>query len=270
VKPIAALLGFSLLLTACATQRSTDSIALGEGRTVRYTIPAELAANLNDSALVAKYVDAAMSATAYRHLGPVEGSMKGVRVTGTGTSVDVAYVHSNGPRLHHTIVGTFGITSTRQGDSVLLEVACPTAARVEREDSGLLGGYSPFIEPAKASADLNAICNRAVLAFDRRETGEFDVPFNDASVYANFKRKLTAVDARADLKRGDLSKFLWFNVRDGAQTMTVGVTVYPYRNGSKVTYVWPNRITCRPNARCNLDPTAKSRLNDAITAVAND
>jgi hypothetical protein len=157
-----------------------------------------------------------------------------------------------------------------QGGNVVLDVGCPATARVESA-SNLGMPYSLFIEHDKVAADLRSICSRALVTFERRESGEVDVPFNDSSVYANFKRKLTAApNVRAEAKQGDLSKFVWYYVKEGKGDMRVGVTVYPYRNGSKVTYVWVGNVVCPPNGTCNYDPSAGKRLSEVITSVAND
>jgi hypothetical protein len=270
MKSFAAVIGAALVLSACATKRESNAVAVGESRIVRYTLPAELAGKLSDAELVAMYAEAAKRATAYRlEYRDDRGAMKGVRVSGTASGVDVSYVHQYSATLHHTVVGTFAVTIARQPSDVTVDVACPSAGRVETANQGM--GYSAFIEPEKASADLRTICSRANLVFERRETGEVDVPFNDTSVYANFKRKLSVTAAaRADARQGDLAKFLWYSVQDGTRSVPVGITVYPYRNGSKVTYVWLNNVVCRPNGPCNFDPTAPKRLGDVIAAVAND
>lgn len=270
MKGSATLIGVVFVLSACATKQQSNAVAIGENRSVRYTVPAELAGNATDADLVAKYADAAKRATAYRlEYRDEGGSTKGVRVAVIASGVEVSYVHQHSPTLHHTVVGAFGVSVARQATEVTLDVACPSAGRVDAANQGM--GYSPFIDPEKATADLRTICSRATLVFERRESGEVDVPFNDAAVYANFKRKLATVSAaRVEVRQGDLAKFLWYTVQDGMRSVPVGITVYPYRNGSKVTYVWLNNVVCRPNGSCNFDPEAAKRLSSVITAVAND
>ena len=70
--------------------------------------------------------------------------------------------------------------------------------------------------------------------------------------------------------QGDSAKFLWYTVQDGSRSIPVGTTVYPYRNGPKVSHVWRKSSTCRPGARCNFDPITGKRLEVVISAEAND
>lgn len=266
------IISVAFALMGCATTRETNTISLDPGRTARYTIPNELAGDMNDAAVIANYAQAVKGATAY-HLERRDAAtpeIKGVRVSSELSGIAVTYLHFYAPTLHHNYTANFAVAAGRQGNDLVVDVTCPDNMRVEYV-SPATGSYSPFIERDKAVADLRTICGKAQLTFDRRETGEVNVPFNDSAVYANFKRKLpAATNVRSDVKQGDLAKFLWFYVKDGAKLLTVGVTVFPYRNGSKVTYVWLNDIACRPNGPCNFDPTATKRLNEAIVAIAND
>jgi len=260
-----------LALMACATKRESNSLPLEQGRAVKFTIPRQLVGEMSDAALISRYAEGIRGATAYRleHREGNQTETVGVRVTPSAAGVNVAYVHSYDPKLYHNYVADFGVTTKRQENDVVVDVACPDAMHIA--SASLTGLYSAFIEEGKAMADLRAICSRAQMIFERRESGEVDVPFNDSAVYTNFKRKLSsAADVRSDVRQGELAKFTWFYVKDGTRTRTVGVTVFPYRSGSKVTWVWLNGISCRPNGACDFDPAASKRIAEAIAAVAND
>jgi len=248
-----------------------NAVPVDQGRSARYTIPGELASALDDSALITKYAEAVRGTTAY-HLEQRDATgtdVKGVRVTEEPTGVAVAYLKFHSQGLHHNYLANFGISTLRQGTQVMVNVSCPDTMRIENANAGL--AMSPFVERDQAIADLRSICGKAELTFTRREAGEVNVPFSDSSVYANFKRKLLAASTPgADVKQGDLAKFLWFYVKDGTKTQTVGVTIFPYRNGSKVSYMWLNRIACPPNGSCTFDPAAAKRVSEAIAQIAND
>lgn len=101
-----------------------------------------------------------------------------------------------------------------------------------------------------------------------------NVNYPDAAVYANFARKLQVYNWRFNeqttVKKDDIVKFKWFSVRDGDKDRILGITVFPYRNGSKVSYRWDSNIACQINSGCNFDPSAAKRMQDMVKSIAND
>ena len=241
----------------------------------RYTLPAALFTDAKPEDLSRLYGLALADASQYRGVMTRDGIRTGVETTATPVGVSVAYLHHASSSMHHDYRANFEMKSARVGDSIELEVNCPASMKVELAAGPIAAiPWSPFIERAKAVADLKQMCSRAVLKGMKRETGEINVGFPDASVYANFARKLKAAPQswgdNARVSKDDLAKFKWFEVPDGNATRVLGITVFPYRNGSKVTYVWRSEATCRANARCNFDPLAPKRMQELVTSIAND
>lgn len=273
MKAIVAILGAAAAVVGgCATTRQTDVVPLEPGRTIRYTVPAALAGEMTDAALIEAFRQSLDRSSRLRPAQRETPSApeKGVRTSAQGNAVTVAYLSHSSASLHHDFLATFDVKVNRNGGDVVLDVRCPDGMRVDYAGAGSLP-YFPFVEPERAAVDLRSMCTRTALLIERREAGEVNVPFNDTSVYSNFRRKLTAVrDVSASVKQGDLEKFIWFQVPDGSRQRMVGVTVFPYRNGSKVNFVWLNRIICNPNATCDFDASAAQRVAAAVAAVAND
>ena len=72
------------------------------------------------------------------------------------------------------------------------------------------------------------------------------------------------------LKAYDLLKSKWFYISDNGKEYKVAVSVYPYRNGSKVVYRTDRSVTCRPSLPCDFDSKFSDRLKEKIAAIAND
>lgn len=268
--------GVAALLTACATPpAATEEVPVGAAQ-VRYTLPAALFADTKPEDLGRMYAVALADASEYRAATTTrDGTRTGVETTATPAGVSVAYLSHATRTMYHDYRASFEMKSSRLGDSIVVEVNCPASMKVELAAGPIAAiPWSPFIERAKAVADLKQMCSGATLKGTKRETGEVNVNFPDASVYANFARKLKAAPQSwgdsAKVSKDDLAKFKWFAVPDGNSTRVLGITVFPYRNGSKVTYVWRNEATCHANARCNFDPLAPKRMQDLVTSIAND
>jgi hypothetical protein len=259
------------LLTGCASQRVVSNIdkPAGGGQ-AKYIIPEGIGAE--PVALKVQYAQALSAGSQYRRMFRDESNWTyGVRVDTSPSEMVVNYLNigSNGK---HVLSGAFGFAQSIQGKNIVVDVTCPTTVKDESNYDGTFSSiYKPWITPEQAATDLNKICTGAVLRFPRVERGEVNVTFPDNSVYANFARKLKAYDGwtaeERTVKKDDIQKFKWFNADDGGR---LGVTVFPYRNGSKVVYVWQSDVTCRGNGTCSFDPAAGKRLQDKIVAISND
>jgi hypothetical protein len=202
---------------------------------------------------------------------------KGVQTKTTPTGVKVSYVsRGSNPEseLRHDYYGVFNVAKSQQGQDIVLNIECPSTMKTEMSNLNIFGEWDPYISKDKAIEDLRFLCSSTPLKFSRLETGDFNVNFPDASVYANFARKLQAYTytptGASQIKKDDIAKFRWFTVPDGKSLKTLGITVFPYRNGSKVTYRWENEAICKPNAGCNYDSGAAKRMLDIVTSIAND
>ena len=87
---------------------------------------------------------------------------------------------------------------------------------------------------------------------------------------SNVGRHSYTYTSESHIKKDDIAKFKWFVVPDGTSSKILGITVFPYRSGSKVTYRWENAAICKPNAGCNYDSEVAKRILDVVTSIAND
>ena len=235
----------------------------------KYVIPAAAFAGMKEQDIVAKYFDGIKKTTDYRLAYRIEGETIGVTVEPTNEGVKVGYLRHLNNSIYHNYFATFAIKTTKNDKEAILDVNCPKV--LVQDNKNFLREWPSFISIDKARMDIAKICRETSLVFHKRENGEVNVNYGDSAVYANFARKLKVAQWNADeVKKDDIAKYRWFEVPDGNITRKLGITVYPYRNGSKVTYVWEHNVICKANAGCNYDPASAKRISDTIASIAND
>lgn len=235
----------------------------------KYVVPAGAFTGLKEQDVIAKYFNGIKQTTDYRLAYRVEGETIGVTVEPTNEGVKVGYVRHVSESMHHDYFATFSVKTAKNDKEVILDVTCPQV--LVQDNKNFLREWPSLISIDKARMDIAKICRETPLVFNKRENGEVNVNYGDSAVYANFARKLQAVKWGADeVRKDDIAKYRWFEVPDGNVTRKLGITVYPYRNGSKVTYVWERNVICKANAGCNYDPGSAKRISDTIASIAND
>jgi hypothetical protein len=263
-------------LCGCASQRVSTNVDIPvDAGHAKFVIPAAIAGDVTPSAVVSRYASALSMASKWRLAYQNElNNTVGLLTETTPTGVRVSYVNRSNNTVHrHDFIGQFHVTQVTQGQNIVVDVACPSSMQEELMDMNIgLGQWKPFIESSVAAQDLRNICANSSLKFSHRENGDVNVNFGDAPVYANFARKLQPYTNSSDksVTNNDLAKFKWFKVQDGKNQRVLGVTVFPYRSGSKVTYTWDNTITCKANSVCDFDPSAAKRMSDLVATIAND
>jgi hypothetical protein len=226
------------------------------------------------------YGSGVLRATRYRMVGDVQDGILprriGVQAELVPEGIKVGYIGArpNGGSLHHNYYATFGTKVIHNGQDIVLDVICPEVM-IEDQSNGFMRGWDPFISVELAVSDLGKICHETRLRFLKRESGEVNVNFSESAVMANFARKLKT--ARKEGYEGhtldgvvNAEKYRWFTVQDGSTPRQLAVTIDPYRTGSKVTYIWTNVTECKANAGCNYDADAAKRMDDTVSAIAND
>ena len=271
MKPVVPLLAIAAAISGCATTQSVSTVELDKGRTAVFQIPASVIAG-NSSRLSADYAAALGRASSYRAAYRQDGISQGVQVSSLQNTATISYVKQNDRgSLKNNYVASFLLDTKNTGDTYTVTVACPSTILNDVSDlSGPLP-WSPFIPREKVVADVNSLCAKAAFAFSVTENGEINTTFNDSSVFANFTRKLKSYSPRNDeIKAYDLEKSKWFYVSDNNKEYKIAVSVFPYRNGSKVTYRNVRDVTCRASLPCEFDPAFGERLQAKLTAIAND
>lgn len=263
------------VLSGCASSPPVEpaDVAVAGGR-AKFQLPGEIFGSLTNDAVMHQYARALNEASKYRPVFNDNGTLKGVEAMPQADGVALSYLKHATSTMYHNYRAKFDVKLTRAGSDVVAEVSCPTSMKVEYRPGPMGLSWPPLIQRPAAVADLTAMCGTAFFKGSKRETGEVNVNFPDASVYANFARKLRPASAywreTAPVSKDDLAKFKWFELPDGKITRVVGITVFPYRAGSKVTFKWDNEAVCRPNVPCQYDSAAPPRVQGLVASIAND
>lgn len=271
MKPVVSLIAIAAAISGCATTQSVSTIELEKGRTAVFQIPTTVISG-NISRLSADYAAALGRASSYRAVYRQDGISQGVQTSSSQNTAMISYVKQNDRGiLKNNYVASFILDAKPTGDTYTVTVACPSSLLNDVSDlSGPLP-WSPFIQREKVVADVNSLCAKAAFTFQLTEGGEINTSFNDSSVFANFTRKLKSYSPRnEEIKAYDLEKSKWFYLSDNNKEYKIAVSVFPYRNGSKVTYRNVRDVTCRASQPCEFDPTFGERLKARLTAIAND
>lgn len=271
VLPIAAIASG---LAGCASPPSQiTGIPLDGGHAI-YTLPAAIFADINAQQLERQYAASLALASRSARAALADGVMTGLQVKSSSAGVTASYLSHPSATMHNDYAADFALGISRQGDNIVVDVTCPSTLRVDYAQGVLPIPWKPLMSRDEAAADVRRMCNSAVLSGSRAESGEVNVPFPDAAVYANFARKLPPAPQAwrdtAKVSKDDLIKFKWFEVVDGHVHRVVGISVFPYRSGSKVTYRWEHSVACRPNVPCQFDAAAAEHMQELVSSIAND
>jgi hypothetical protein len=274
IKSLSAFTVVALTLAGCAAPAVQNSDVPLDGGHAVYTLPAAIFADANAQSLERRYAEALLSTSHWRKATLIDGVATGLDVRSSPAGLTVSYLHHANDRMFADYHSDFGIGISRQADNVILDVSCPAALRVAYSPGPMGLPWKALLPREEAATDLHYMCAAAVLTGSRTESGEVNVQYPDSSVYANFARKLQpAPEAWREsgrVTKEDLVKFKWFVVTDGQARRVVGISVYPYRSGSKVSYRWEHSVACRPNVPCQFDAGAQQHMQDLVTSIAND
>ena len=261
-------------ISGCASTARRIDVPIDAGHAT-YTLPAAIFASATPQELAQRYREGLAASSHYGRAMAANDVLAGLEFRTSASVVSVAYVRkSTTSQLRNDFIADFGLTVTQRGENIVLDVACPSLLHIDADEGPLPLPWKPFVPQEQAAADVRSMCAAAVVTGTRTESGEVNVSFPDSSVYSNFSRKLQpAPQAWRDATRvskDDLVKFKWFVFQDGQARRVVGISVYPYRSGSKVTYRWEHSVGCRPNTPCQFDQNAAQRMQDLVASIAND
>lgn len=102
--------------------------------------------------------------------------------------------------------------------------------------------------------------------------GEINTKFNSEAVYANFERKLGKYKwgYNSNIKIGDLKKENTFKLKLGKKIVPINITVYPYKNGSKVVYKAFIDYTINTTRGPDVKTEDINAIHSKIVSIAND
>lgn len=268
----------AVLLTACGTVSVENREVMppaSKNLKVAALLPGE-SEPLSDRQILNALEASAKASTKYRAKYSYQGEYgyytKGVEVKTTETNgLIVSYLNNFGG-LERVISGKFNVAISTDGNNYKnIHIACPSALRVY--DGNKVGDRDrQLITQDQAVTDLSKICNNLDVKLQRSklEQGELNTNFPSDSVYSNFSRSLSAVDARDTVKFTDIEKFKLFWLKVGEQRTQLAVSVYPYRNGSKVVYRFNYPYAISGDGKNTYSADDIKALHKQIAKIAND
>jgi hypothetical protein len=125
--------------------------------------------------------------------------------------------------------------------------------------------------PSKLEADAKNMFNslKSIPLTIKRSVefkGEVNTKYPDKAVYANFKRILGSYSWRRNETVSEVKKQNSFNLKSNP----LHVEVYPYRDGSKVTYSTTLKYTIDSNGNSTLTKKDIDALHNKIAKIIND
>ena len=136
---------------------------------------------------------------------------------------------------------------------------------------------SPLDDFDKLEADVNRIFNKlpsTILTINKTYVlkGEKNTPYNSSSIYANFERLLGKYNYWNNKKVSNLNikKENTFALKIKERVYPVEVTVYPYKNGSKVIYKAYFPYVLTSNGKSSLTKSDIEKAKKKIEQVIDD
>lgn len=170
--------------------------------------------------------------------------VRGIDVQSTANKIYLRYIngeyYSSTQNLRITKIElSYDVKIEKTENLITAIVSTPESYQVVPGRSPIFTTYKPMLSNMEIQNDIAKINDGMMpqLAFSEKVSGEVDVKYSDESVYANFKRLLGDYKYRDDeVKKYDIAKDKVFSLVTDGSKIPVKVAVFPYRNGSKVTY----------------------------------
>jgi hypothetical protein len=108
-----------------------------------------------------------------------------------------------------------------------------------------------------------------VLRSSTKVNGELNCKYNSDSIYSNFERLFGKFEAKdSQITKDDLEKKNVFKFDYGGSTLPIFVSVFPYRDGSKINYEVSIPYTIGTDY--SIDPNKIASVKKRVAAIAND
>ena len=195
-------------------------------------------------------------------------------ITPSGSNLVLAYgfhqISSNGLDLGQTIIIPIRIEERNEGGQYLVTLTFPTKASSKRARMYLLG--APELNTSEVLADYAHVVEaieHTEIQIQTNVHGELDTKYRPEAVLANFDRLIGRErpwKAGASASTGLSDTFLY---KGQDFRTTIAVTVFPYRDGSKVQYSANVPLKLAPDGSAKGDDGVKV-LQELVAKVAND
>jgi hypothetical protein len=153
-------------------------------------------------------------------------------------------------------------------------VACPSV--IGDYDSNKLKDLLPvkkWYTTASVVSDLDKICNGLNISITKNVyiRSEFNTSFPSDSVFANYLRKLkSGTLSQEEIKSYDIEKAKYFSINANGKDTNVAISVFPYRNGSKVVYGFYHTYTLFGDGTKTYHTDDAKITENIIKTIAND
>ncbi len=204
--------------------------------------------------------------------------VKGIEVIPQSGFITISYVNGN----YHSDTGNsyltrsnaaFSYQVSEDGDTVKAKLIPPASIATKKQSLLGLISSSQLISDQKMIGDISKIYGSLNPSIDlaKEVKGEVNVQYNDESVYANFKRLLGSYKYKGDEKKKfDIEKDAVFSLQNGKEIIPVKISVFPYRNGSKVVYEFEVPYSLKADGTSSYSEESVKGLIAKIEKVAQD
>lgn len=283
----------SLLVGGCATapkqQPSSFNVDLGENRLYTYQRYDASGREVNVSEVVSSVVDSyyessdILKVAHYNSGSPIIKYVKGLDIQTEEGLLSASYVKgeytpSNGQTAAIKQSADFPVAIKKSKSLLYFEITPPdtVAVSVPGQISGnrylaeLLGDTPTLISNGKVKSDLARMFSSPspVLKRKKIDSGSFNSPYDDATVFANYQRKLGEY-REDDKERNNVKKDGRFSVRVDGTWESVNIAVYPYRGGAKVEYRFDTPYELRADGSTTYNKERAKKVISKIEAIAN-
>lgn len=201
-------------------------------------------------------------------------------ISSIATQSDITLSYANGEYFNNTnslyqsvkkVKYSMQISDINNGKKITIDT--PSTISSTEGKNVLFLPISFLLSDSELSSDLSTIGMKMSpsLSYSEQITGEINVKYKDESVYANFKRILGEYSGSSDeLKKYDITKEKIFNLKSNNIPVPLKITVYPYRDGSKVVYEFNYKYTINPNGTNTYNKNDIEKLVTEVKRVAED
>lgn len=170
----------------------------------------------------------------------------------------------------------FPITVDASGAQLKVTLHCPQELSSHKMDLSITG--IQHWDHEKIGRSATQACANARISMVETITGDVNTDFNDSSVFANFSRRLTPVSKQrwsayvkeVPVTKIDIKKAQLFFVPAPQGETIASISVFPYRDGSKVVYAFDYRYDFTGGTESTYKTSDIAVVKSVIEKIAND
>ena len=204
--------------------------------------------------------------------------LSGLSVERDGNTINLSYIngdfHTSENVTHKTeIVAKYRVDIESKQGKKFVTLYTPSEINLRPGRDILYISINPLLSNAQVVSDIKKINMELSPIFKdtKKYTGEVNVQYNDESVYANFTRLLGKHKYGSDnVKKYDIEKGKLFSIGEKGKEFSVKISVFPYRNGSKVNYEFHAPYVVTNDCMTTFDDDKVQGYIAKIKGIAND